>query len=72
MPSDIRVEATTRSMIRKGRKIRKPIWKAVFSSLVTKAGSRIVKGTPAGEAKRWPPARSANSREVGLAGLVRS
>ena len=51
MPSDIRVEETTRSMIRKGRKIRKPIWKAVLSSLVTKAGSRIVKGTACGDAR---------------------
>ena len=32
MPSDIRVDDTTRSMIRNGRKIRKPIWNAVFSS----------------------------------------
>ena len=32
MPIDISVEPTTRSMIRNGRKIRKPIWKAVLSS----------------------------------------
>ena len=48
MPSAISADATIRSMIRKGRKIRKPIWNAVFSSLVTKAGSRIEKGTSAG------------------------
>src|SRR3546814_9249009 len=28
MPSDISAEATIRSMTRKGRKMRKPIWKA--------------------------------------------
>ena len=63
MPSDIRVDETTRSMIRKGRKIRKPIWKAVLSSLVTKAGSRIEKGTSCGrgEALGCRPC-SANSR----------
>ena len=48
MPMLISVEETTKSMTRNGRKIRKPIWNAVFSSLVTKAGSRIVKGTSAG------------------------
>src|SRR5690242_16347904 len=34
MPRDMRLDATMRSMIRNGRKIRKPIWNAVFSSLV--------------------------------------
>ena len=33
MPIDISVEATTRSITRNGRKIRKPIWNAVLSSL---------------------------------------
>jgi hypothetical protein len=40
MPIDISVELTTRSMIRNGRKIRKPIWKAVLSSEMMKAGMR--------------------------------
>ena len=31
---------TTTSMMRKGRKMIKPNWKAVFSSLMTKAGSK--------------------------------
>src|SRR4051812_49509909 len=61
MPSAIKVEATTRSMMRKGRKIRKPIWNAVLSSLVTKAGSRIEKGTSAGLANGCAWARSANN-----------
>ena len=33
------------SMIRKGMKIRKPIWKAVFNSEVTKAGISAFMGT---------------------------
>src|ERR1700754_5061407 len=45
MPIDISVEDTTRSMIRNGRKIRKPIWKAVLSSEMMKAGMRTVVGT---------------------------
>ena len=40
MPIDINVEETTRSMIRNGRKIRKPIWKAVLSSEMMNAGIR--------------------------------
>src|SRR6185369_14470843 len=47
MPSAIRVEATTMSMMRNGRKIMKPIWNAVLSSLVTKAGSRMLNGMSA-------------------------
>src|SRR3546814_13566423 len=39
MPSAISVDATTRSMIRKGRKIMKPNWNEVFNSDVTKARS---------------------------------
>ena len=38
MPIDIRTLATTMSMTRKGMKMMKPIWNAVFSSLVTNAG----------------------------------
>src|SRR3954452_15739140 len=45
IPIDINVDETTRSMIRNGRKIRKPIWNAVLSSEMTKAGMRTVVGT---------------------------
>src|SRR3546814_12784792 len=48
MPSDISADATIRSMTRKGRKIRKPIWNAVLSSLVRNAGGRMDKGTSFG------------------------
>ena len=37
-----------------------PIWNAVSSSDVTKAGSRIEKGTSEGLAKVPPPAMSVN------------
>ena len=47
MPSDMRTEETTMSITRNGRNSMKPIWNAVFSSLVTKAGSRIENGTSA-------------------------
>ena len=40
MPIDISVLDTTRSMIRNGMKTRKPISKAIFSSLTMKAGIR--------------------------------
>ena len=45
MPIDINVDETTRSMIRNGRKIRKPIWKAVLSSEMMNAGIRTCVGT---------------------------
>ena len=44
MPIAISTLDTTRSMIRNGMKIMKPIWNAVFSSDVTKAGTRMVSG----------------------------
>ena len=44
MPIDMSTLATTKSITRNGIKIRNPIWKAVFNSLVTKEGSRILKG----------------------------
>src|SRR5678809_518652 len=47
MPSDISTLATIMSMMRKGRKTRKPIWKALFSSLVTNAGTSTLNGTSA-------------------------
>ncbi len=40
IPMLISVEETIRSMIRNGRKIRKPISKAIFSSETMKAGIR--------------------------------
>ena len=40
MPMLISVELTTRSITRNGRKIRKPIWNAVLSSEMMKAGIR--------------------------------
>src|SRR5437868_13965288 len=41
MPIDIRTEATTRAMIRKGRNSRNPISNARFSSEIMKAGTRM-------------------------------
>src|SRR6185369_188146 len=49
MPMDISTLATTMSMIKKGMKIMKPIWKAVFNSLVTKAGTTTFSGRSWGE-----------------------
>src|SRR6266851_4781204 len=40
MPIDISTLETTMSITRKGTMIRKPIWNAVFSSLIMKAGTR--------------------------------
>src|SRR3954447_14045487 len=45
IPIDINVDETTRSMIRNGRKIRKPIWKAVLSSEMMNAGISTWVGT---------------------------
>jgi hypothetical protein len=47
MPRLISTLATIMSMIRKGMKIRKPIWNALLSSLVTKAGTSTRSGTSA-------------------------
>src|SRR5581483_234093 len=41
MPIEMSVLATTMSMIRKGMKMKKPIWKAVFSSLMMNAGMSV-------------------------------
>src|SRR3546814_20789072 len=62
MPSDISADATIRSMTRKGRKIRKPIWNAVLSSLVTKAGRRMETGTSFGDRKRVGEGKSVSVR----------
>ncbi|TLD45676.1 MAG: hypothetical protein FAZ92_02084 [Accumulibacter sp.] len=51
MPIDISTLATTMSTIRKGMKMTKPIWNAVFSSLVTKAGISRRIGISAVDAK---------------------
>ena len=50
MPTDIKPELTTMSMIKKGRKITKPMMKAARSSERMKAGTRVVKETSAGVA----------------------
>ena len=44
IPSDIKIEAITISITRNGRKIKKPISNAVFSSDVINAGNTIDKG----------------------------
>ncbi len=61
MPRLISTLATTMSMIRNGMKIRKPIWNALFSSLVTKAGTSTLKGTSAVFTAGSSLARRANS-----------
>src|SRR3989344_4928270 len=43
MPMAVRMLAMTRSMMRKGRKIRNPIWNAADSSLTVKAGTTTTK-----------------------------
>src|ERR1700753_3674660 len=48
IPIDISTLATTMSMIRNGMKIVKPIWKPVFSSLVTNDGTSSDSGTSSG------------------------
>ncbi len=55
MPIDISTLATTRSMMTKGMKSRKPIMNAVFSSLVRNAGTSSDSGTSSGVAKPLPP-----------------
>jgi len=44
MPSDIRMDAITISITRKGKKIKKPISKAVFNSEVINDGKTIDRG----------------------------
>ncbi|MDT4873501.1 hypothetical protein FQZ97_1087500 [compost metagenome] len=61
MPSAIRTLAITRSMIRNGMKMVKPIWKAVFSSLVMNAGTRMRMGTCVGSSMAGSLARLAKS-----------
>ncbi|KAF1051252.1 MAG: hypothetical protein GAK34_01587 [Delftia tsuruhatensis] len=49
------------SMTRKGMKIMKPIWNAVFSSLVTKAGTSTRSGAVSAVTPASSLARRANS-----------
>ena len=70
MPSDIRVDETTRSMIRKGRKIRKPIWNAVFSSLVTKAGQQDREGHVLRPREGRRAGHVGEQAQIALAGLA--
>src|SRR5664279_1827457 len=60
MPIDISTLATTMSIIRKGMKMMKPIWKAVFSSLVTKAGISTRIGTSLADSSFGTLAKRAN------------
>src|SRR5579863_1936364 len=61
MPMDINTLATTRSMTRKGMNTMKPIWNAVFSSLVMKVGINTDSGTSSGEANCGLPDSFENS-----------
>ena len=47
IPIDMRIDATTRSMTKKGIKITKPIKKALCTSERTKAGITVVIGSAA-------------------------
>ena len=62
MPSDISTLATIMSITRNGMKIRKPIWKADLSSLVTNEGTRMVRGTSSGLSKPLPPGLGMDQR----------
>ena len=61
MPIDISTDATTMSMTRNGRKIRKPISNARRSSLIMNAGSSTRSGTSAAVGRRLSCAISTNS-----------
>ena len=45
MPKDIRIEAMTISITKKGKNNKNPIWNAVLSSDVIKAGIKTLNGT---------------------------
>src|SRR5450830_503782 len=77
MPRDIRMLETTMSITRNGMKIMKPIWNAVFSSLVAKAGTRMRRGAVSAVTLESSLASRANSaksdRRVGLGhGLLKT
>ena len=61
MPTDIKIEATTKSMTRKGINNKKPISKARLNSDIMNAGTRLVKGVASGDAGRGCFAISRNS-----------
>ena len=61
MPMLINTEATMRSTTTNGRKITKPIWKAVRSSLVTKAATMVTVGNASTESTSPAPLISANA-----------
>ena len=65
MPMDMSTLATTMSMMRKGMKIMKPIWNAVFSSLVTNAGTTTFSG------RSWDEATGRHVAELHEEGNVR-
>ena len=44
IPKDIKTEATTISITKKGKKSKNPIWNAVFNSEVINAGNAILNG----------------------------
>ena len=71
MPSDMRRLATTMSMTRKGRKTRKPISKARFSSPTRKAGKSTRQATacPSAGSRSGLPREVPEQGKVGLAGL---
>jgi len=60
MPIDINVELTTKSMIKNGTKITKPMMNAVFNYESTNAGMSVVISTLSRVAGRLPPAALMN------------
>ena len=57
IPIDMRIEATTMSMMTNGGKVEKPISRALLSSLIIKAGTRTcsgISGVEAGERLLYP------------------
>ena len=70
MPIDSSVVETTRSMSRNGTNRKNPIWKPVFSSEMTKAGTTTRIGSSSGVFGRGCLAELDEQREVGLARLL--
>jgi len=61
MPIDIKTEAVTISIIKNGMKITKPISKAFFNSLMTKAGTNTQVDTSSGVRGRLDLESATNS-----------
>ncbi len=61
MPIDMRIEATTMSMMRNGTNSRKPISKARLSSLIMNAGTRALSGVSVGASMSSASAMSRNN-----------